>query len=320
MNIAEKSLEFTRPRTTYADTLRFTAYAYAKLLWLRDRGDTEIAGYATTETNNPLLITDLRLIKQKCTSVTFDLDPGDLAEDVERTLDMGLMPWQANNILWHTHPPGCNPTPSLTDEENFVKAFSHPDWAVMLIIAKNGSTYCRLKINTAPGVEKLLKVEVDWTIPFGESNAEAWNAEYKDKVTVEKTLRMTGKELGTTLSAFSPDNLNRHPWWDNEEQGAIGFTPNQQIEEQEDESEFDCFWDTDGNAIYWDEEDSIFYTYDPLNHLWYRDSDEDESIVEQIEMPKEPWSLKVIEWANKYASERGLALIEEEVCDSGKEG
>jgi proteasome lid subunit RPN8/RPN11 len=130
---------------TFGKEIKFTPYAYAKLIWMRDRGTTEVAGYATTGTNDPLLITDLRLIKQECTMVTFDLDPDDIVEDAERTLDMGLMPWQTHNILWHTHP-GNSPNPSQPDEDNFVSAFSHPDWAIMFIVAEDGSTYCRLKM------------------------------------------------------------------------------------------------------------------------------------------------------------------------------
>ncbi len=309
--------EFLAPTITYGDTLRFTAYAYAKLLWMRDRGDTEVAGYCVTGTSDPLLVTDFKLIKQKCTGVTFDLDTNDLAEYQDSMLDANLAVWQSARILAHTHP-GFSPEPSGVDEENFRKAFSSSDWAIMLIISESGATYCRMKMNVGPGVEKQLKVQVDFSQDFPVSNHSEWNAEYKDNVTVEPTFRMTGKELRATQSAFSPNNLNEHPWWDNLEQEAVGFAPNQQLEEQEDETEFDCFWDINGDVVYWNEEESTFYTYDPLNHLWHKDSDEDNGTIEKIEMPQEPWVEKVVEWANENADDRGLALIEEEVCDSGK--
>ncbi|MCK5605030.1 Mov34/MPN/PAD-1 family protein, partial [Candidatus Pacearchaeota archaeon] len=177
--------QFMSPKTTFGDELRFAPDAYAKLIWMRDRGPTEVAGYCTTATEDPLLVTDLRLIKQKCNDVHFELDPDDTVEDVERTLDMGLSPWATHNILCHSHP-GNSPKPSGNDEDNFQKAFSRPNWAIMLIIAKNGSTYCRLKMNTAPGVEKLLKVTVDWSVPFGASDTKAWEEEYKAKVVVEE--------------------------------------------------------------------------------------------------------------------------------------
>jgi hypothetical protein len=50
--------------------LRFTPWSWAKLLHLRDAGLTEVGGFGITDANDATLITDVRLVRQHCTSVT----------------------------------------------------------------------------------------------------------------------------------------------------------------------------------------------------------------------------------------------------------
>lgn len=311
MGIAEKSLEFMRPMTTYSDNLRFTAYAWGKLLYMQAAGDTEVAGYCITETEDPLLITDFKLIKQQCSSTTFDLDKDDMAEYQETILDMGLAVWQGCRILAHTHPPGCSPQPSTIDEENFRKVFTNPDWAVMLIIAENGDVYCRLKINTPPGTEKLLKVAVDWNIPFEGSNIEAWAKEYKEKVSKKTDFYMTGAEGKTSRKRLVPDDSlldvfeeelgatrekrierdilyadhadevagNSSEWWDDDEATWRTVSPEEKkkLEFEEMINEMDCWWDMDGDAVCCitvKGEDYSYY-YNPDNDTWQLDNEDD---------------------------------------------
>jgi hypothetical protein len=40
--------------------------------------------------------------------------------------------------------------------------FGACDWAAMIIVARGGATYCRLRFNIGPGGEMLLPLEVDW--------------------------------------------------------------------------------------------------------------------------------------------------------------
>lgn len=300
MNIVEKSLEFAKPKTTYADTLRFTAYAWSKFLHIQAIGNTEIAGYCITETTDPLLVTDFRLIKQQCSSVTFDLDENDIAEYQESMLDTGLTVWQACRILAHSHPGNC-PNPSQTDEENFRKVFTSPDWAIMLIVADNGTTYCRLKVNVGPGVEKLLKVKVDFSHPFKASDEKSWDEEYKAKVTERKFL-MTGIE---------GIDLNDEPLWNSIEDTPKKCFEDEWLESQIDQEEIDCFWDGNGDVNYWDDDEDVWYLFDPITTKWLMYDDEEN--VFEISRPNRSWASKVIEWAEKYAHERDAALPEKEV-------
>lgn len=306
--------EFIKPQTTFGEIIRFTPYAYSKLIWMRDRGNTEVAGYCVTETKDPLLITDFCLIKQKCTAVTFDLDPNDIVDYMERMMDRGLPPWACVNILAHSHP-GNSPNPSGVDEDNFKKAFSHPDWAIMLIIAQDDSMYCRLRLNVGPGVEKLLKVEVDFNQDFPASNHFEWDKEYKDKVSKETPIfRMTGKESNSEYD----DIFGRQTWWDDENSKWVDFDKAQKAEidkmagekdQDFDSVDIDCHWSSNGDVEYWSETEEDWYVYDPIQKKWYILDDN----LNILDVDKPPTGAQaVVEWANEYAYERQLVLLEDE--------
>jgi len=296
MNMEKQSPEFIRPKTTYGDTLRFTAHAYAKLLWMRDRGDTEVAGYCVTGTEDPLLVTDFCLVKQKCTCASFDLDPDDGADFVDKMSDAGFMPWQFQRILAHSHP-GTSASPSSTDEKNFKNAFTAPDWAIMLIIAEGGEIYCRLKFNVGPGGTKNLKVSVDFSQEFKGSEHELWEREYQEKVSRAKTtFHMTGKE-----------SVSVNSFWLNKEFEAIVSNDNKDdfpampIEDDELE-DLDCHWSFDGNVEYWDDQTGEWYLYDPIGKKWFVLDDNDDKATE-VDMSKNKAAALVVKWADKYAHE-----------------
>ncbi len=336
----EKEQEFCKPELTFGKELKLTPYAWAKLIWMRDRGNTEVAGYCVTGTSDPLLITDFVLIKQECTMVTFDLDSNDSAEYVERMMDAGLAPWQCLNILAHTHP-GNSTNPSSVDEENFEKAFSHPDWAIMLIIGQDGSAYCRLKMNTGPGTLSLLDVTIDYGISFNGSNLAEWEKEYKAKVS-KKSFRVTGAErhlvpkdegriseleqqLGATNQRIEERDRryidqagsgNSSSWWDDDEAMWLELTPEQiqQKESEQELDEMDCYWDVDGDAVCWDQhmEDDCAYYYNPDTKQWQVDTGGDD--VFKVCQPPIKGGLgnKIIAWAkrNEYCRpEMGKAVI-----------
>lgn len=281
MDIVEKSSEFANPKTTYADTLVFTPYAWSKLLYMQAIGNTEVAGYCITGTTDPLLVTDFRLIKQQCSSATFDLDENDMAEYQESILDTGLTIWQVCRILAHTHPGNC-PNPSQTDEENFRKVFTRPDWAIMLIIAENGAVYCRLKINTAPGVEKLLKVEIDFNQNFSASNHSEWEEEYNSKVTAEKFSTAATIGIDSLLADYPEDAV-----WQNNDKICV---------------EDNCFVETTGEVTYWHDTEGVWYNYDPNKRKWSKEDVFGGPSLD-IPAPTQPWAQQVIRWADKYADD-----------------
>jgi proteasome lid subunit RPN8/RPN11 len=172
-----------RPRETPPSetTLRFSPTAWAKLLYLRDRGNTEVGGFALAPADDLLFVGDIQLVRQTCSLTTVTFDDESVADFFDQQVDRGLRPEQFARIWVHTHPGDC-PQPSLTDERTFERVFSRSQWAVMFILACGGQTYARLRFNVGPGVETTIAATVDYSRPFEGSDVAAWEQEYQANV------------------------------------------------------------------------------------------------------------------------------------------
>ena len=198
-----KSLRRRRPSRP---TLKFTPTAWGKLVYLRDRGPTEIGGYGISDPEVPLLITDVVLVPQQCTSVTVKFDDAGVADYFDTQVDLGRRPEEFARLWLHTHP-GTSPEPSGTDETTFARVFDSSDWAVMFILARGGATYARLRFRAGPGGQLRIPVELDFSREFAASDQAAWNREYQENV------RMPLPELpfGTTDQPRE-SRLDRRLW------------------------------------------------------------------------------------------------------------
>ena len=161
--------------------LRFTPHAWAKLIYLRDCGPTEVGGFGITQTNDPLLVTDLQLVKQTCTVASVGFDDRAVAEFFDQQVDRGLRPAQFARIWVHTHP-GNSAQPSSVDEETFDRVFGPTEWAAMVILARGGQTYCRLQFHVGPGGGLVIPVRIDYSQPFDASDQAAWKSEFEANV------------------------------------------------------------------------------------------------------------------------------------------
>ena len=160
--------------------------AWAKLLFLRDYGDTEVGAFGICPTH-PLLVEDVQLVQQQCTWATVAFDDESVADMFEDRVTGGLRPDQFARIWIHTHPGFCA-NPSFTDENTFERVFGSVDWAVMFILACGGECYARMRSAgelDADSQEAMLEVEVDYSAPFSATDFEAWEAEYLANVTCE---------------------------------------------------------------------------------------------------------------------------------------
>jgi hypothetical protein len=157
--------------------LRFSPTAWAKLLFLRNAGDTEIGGFGIAPADDLLFVEDVRLVKQACTWVSAEFDDQSVADFFDTQVDEGRQPEQFFRLFMHTHP-GDSPQPSMTDEETFARVFGRSDWALMFILARDGQCYARLRFNVGPGADVELRVEVDYGQPFGGSDWDLWHEEY----------------------------------------------------------------------------------------------------------------------------------------------
>jgi proteasome lid subunit RPN8/RPN11 len=129
--------------------LRFSPTAWAKLLYFRDFGDTEVGGFGVTAKDHLLLVEDFVTVRQKVGVVSVSFDDDAVADFFDRQVDAGLKPMQFGRLWLHSHP-GNSPHPSGTDEETFARVFGACDWAIMFVQARTGKTYARLRFNVGP--------------------------------------------------------------------------------------------------------------------------------------------------------------------------
>lgn len=177
---ASRKKQKKRTRQTMP-TLRFTPYAWAKLLWLRDYGETEIGGFGISAEDDLLLIEDIKLVRQQCTSVTVAFDDESVADFFDQQVDVGRRPEQFGRVWIHTHP-GDSADPSSTDERTFARCFGESDWSVMFIVAVGGETYARLQLKAGPTASLEIPVDVDFSSEFPAADREAWAEEYAECV------------------------------------------------------------------------------------------------------------------------------------------
>jgi len=164
--------------------LRFTPYAWAKLLFLRDYGESEVGGFGITSADDLLLVEDIQLTQQECTTVTVKFDDISVADFFDNQVDQNRQPEQFGRIWIYTHP-DISAAPSIVDEETFARSFGRVDWAIMFILAKGGETYARMRFNVGPGGEAMLPVQVDCNTHFPASDQVAWEEEYLQHVIIE---------------------------------------------------------------------------------------------------------------------------------------
>jgi proteasome lid subunit RPN8/RPN11 len=198
--------------------LRFSPTAWAKLLFLRDMGDSEIGAFGISAQDDLLYVEDVRLVSQTCTWVHVEFDDESVANFFDDQVDAGQRPETFGRLWLHTHP-GNSPEPSLTDEETFSRVFGRAEWAVMFILARGGQTYARLRYNVGPSAEIKIPVEIDFSRPFDSTNFEAWEHEYlahvrlppEDPPNIPKAKR---DALPTSNGDLFQDDWRRQAWED----------------------------------------------------------------------------------------------------------
>jgi hypothetical protein len=172
----------------YPDTIRFTAYAFAKMLYLREKGSTEISGFALTDENDPYLIIDFLLPKQECTGVTTEMTSEGIVELFDKLSGpakfngLGLSPSRYGRIWIHTHP-GFSSEPSGTDWSTFKGTFGDKEWSIMFVFSSEREATCMLQIQALPDAHFRIPWEISWEHPFAGTNYAEWDKEYDDKVT-----------------------------------------------------------------------------------------------------------------------------------------
>ena len=177
----QKQCEFALPP---APSLRFSPTAWAKLLFFRDRGPTEIGGFGISKADDLLYVEEFATVEQDVSMASVAFEDEAVADFFEAQVDVGRKPEQFARVWLHTHP-GSSPQPSATDEETFRRVFGRCEWAVLFVLARGGKTFARLRFNVGPGGHVLVPVQVDYSQPFGASDQKAWEAEYQANISAE---------------------------------------------------------------------------------------------------------------------------------------
>jgi hypothetical protein len=173
--IRHQGRRFQRPP---APSLRFSPYAWAKLLFLRDVGQTEVGGFGVSWADDLLFVENVELVRQTCSWSSVEFDDAAVADYFDRMADDGMMPQWCGRLWIHTHPGNCA-LPSTTDEATFARVFGRNNWAVMFILAQGGEVYARLQFSAGPGGAIELPVQVDYAQPFPATKHGQWLAEYR---------------------------------------------------------------------------------------------------------------------------------------------
>jgi proteasome lid subunit RPN8/RPN11 len=200
-------LRARRRRESIEPELRFSPSAWAKLVYLRDLGQTEVGGFAVSAADDLLAVEDIQMVRQECSSCSVVFDDQSVADLFDRQVDAGLKPERFSRIWVHTHP-GNSPTPSSTDEETFERVFGPMEWAVMFILAHGGQTYARLRFNVGPRGEMTIPVSVDYTRLFAASDWESWSREYGTNLVDIDSLPLVNRAPTNETTMSVPDGLN----------------------------------------------------------------------------------------------------------------
>ncbi len=176
--------------------MNFGLVVWAKLLYFRDKTDNEIGGFGITEADDLLYISDFVTVKQKVTAVSVSFEDEAVANFFDDQVDLGRKPEQFARIWIHCHP-GESPEPSIIDEDTFDRVFGGCQWAVLFVVDCRNQTYVRLHFNVGPGGHILIPVRVDYSLEFGLSDHDRWDAEYNANIVPEirlSTNRKNGEE------------------------------------------------------------------------------------------------------------------------------
>ena len=213
----------SRGASPNAPALRFTPYAWGKLVFLRDLGPTEVGGFGVSAPDDLLLIDDVVLVHQVCSEATVRFDDAAVADFFDSQVDLGKQPEQFGRVWIHTHPGNC-PWPSRTDEATFARCFGATDWAIMFVVARGGRTYGRLQFQAGPRGELVMPAQVDFSGSFPAAAPAAWEEEYRRCIEIDtgswllpvaqKPTDSRTKSAGAgDLGIFDPERAVESSFW-----------------------------------------------------------------------------------------------------------
>ena len=168
--------------------LVFSPKAWVKILYMRDRGKTEVSGFGISSEDDPLHIIDFKLLPQLNWPTFTEFDDKASPAYLEDMYHAGFQPNRCFRVWIHTHP-GMTASPSGHDHDTFERTTEMASWGVMCIVADRA--YAKLIVN-ADGLSgtRELTVTPSMTGVFEgvtEEDYVAWEAEYCECVNICET-------------------------------------------------------------------------------------------------------------------------------------
>ena len=108
-----------------------------------------MAGLCVTDPSDPFYITRFDVVEQDASAAYVKFRNAALLSYYAKCGEEKVL---QPRIWAHTHP-SYSSEPSGTDEKTFREYFEHMEWSIMLIMAKQGSTYARLRLRTTNDME-----------------------------------------------------------------------------------------------------------------------------------------------------------------------
>ena len=116
-----------------------------------------MGGFGITEPDDLLFVKDFVIVKQEVTSISVKFNDEAVGEFFDAQVDLGRSQ-SSSREFGYIRTLADSPEPSGTDEDTFARVFGACQWAAMVIVAQDDSTYARLSFNVGPGSQVLVPV------------------------------------------------------------------------------------------------------------------------------------------------------------------
>ena len=176
-----------------------------KLRYLADKYAHEIGGFGLLDKDNPTRVIDFIVPKQEVSACSIVL--GDLGNLLEEYVEREYEPWQVLRCWIHTHPKGIR-EPSQTDEDTFTTVMGKQNWAIMVIVPKEGQIYARLRYNTEPKIESVIPVVVERK---KDDKVKEWDEEIIKKVAMKQYQYSGGIDNNFPYGALGVQGYQAYP-------------------------------------------------------------------------------------------------------------
>ncbi len=159
--------------------LRFSPTAWAKLLFLRDCGDTEVGGLGIASVADLLYVEDVALVRQVSPACLWPFS-------MKRWPTFSTGRWTPGQVQQFAHLaayPSRQLLPAQPDRRrDFYEGFWQKPVGSDVYPGPRRRSYARLQFNVGPGGGLTIPVAVDYSRSFAGSNHAAWEKEFLENV------------------------------------------------------------------------------------------------------------------------------------------